>query len=72
MSTKSPGKSLQRLAEDELGVRPSLQGCHNIMRDAGTRPAQLSREEWLSTIFITNRDRLLASAERRADKQASR
>lgn len=68
MSNKSPGKRLQKLAEDELGIRPSLQGCHNIMRDAGQKPSQLTTEEWLSTIFVENRERLKASAERKAER----
>ena len=68
MSRHTPGKRLQRLAEDELGIRPSLQGCQNIMRDAGPKPEPLSTEEWITTVFVENLERIKASAERKAGR----
>ncbi len=68
MSKKSLGKDLQRMAEDELKVRPSLQGCHNIMRDATWNPVH-SREEHVASVFLANRERLIASAERKTREE---
>lgn len=65
MSSKSPGRQLQRLAEDELGMRPILGHCANIMAAAPRDPAH-SREEHLARVFEANRDRLLASAKQKA------
>ncbi len=59
-------RRLQRLAEDELGKRPHLSTCANILRDAGPKPEPLSKEEWLSTVFVENIERLRASAEKKA------
>ncbi len=65
MSSKTPWKRLQRLAEDELGIRPKLQTCCNIMRAAGPKPEPLSTEEWITTVFVTNLERIKASAKGR-------
>lgn len=65
MSNKTPHRRLQRLAEDELGIRPKLQTCLNIMRDA-SRDLTLSMEEHIAQVFLENRDRLKASAEKKA------
>jgi hypothetical protein len=57
-------RRLQRLAEDELGIRPKLTTCHNILRDTPRNPL-LSIEEQIAAMFLAHRDLLKASAERR-------
>ena len=70
MSNKTPHRRLQRLAEDELGVRPKLQTCLNIMHDA-TRDLTLSMEEHIAQVFLENRERLLASGKKKASPPAT-
>jgi hypothetical protein len=60
-------RELQRLAEDELGARPKLTACHDVLRGHVRDPAQ-SREEHLATVFLAHRELLKASAERRAQR----
>ncbi len=54
-----------------MGQPPKLQTCHNILRDAGPRPSPLSVEEWISTVFITNRAHLERSAKIKASYAAA-
>lgn len=64
-------RGLQRLAEDELGIRPKLTTCHNIIRSAGYSPPGTPKEVHLAQVFEAYRDVLKQSAEvREAQKHA--
>lgn len=62
----NPAKRLQRLVEDELGSRPQLSTCANIVRDAkASRDPTMSTEEWVASLYLANVERWKASIERR-------
>jgi len=68
--TSKVAKKLQHLAEDELGKRPALMTCHNIVRndlEASRRPGEqgVRAEEFAARLFELRRDVLVASAERK-------
>jgi hypothetical protein len=63
-------RKLQRVAEDELGKRPSLMACHGVIHndlDRVRRPGEegVKAEEFAVRLFLLRRDLLLASAERK-------
>ena len=59
-------RELQRLAEEELGIRPKLTLCKIVLSDAEpTRDPARSREEHLAAVFLLNAQRLRESAEQR-------
>jgi hypothetical protein len=63
-------RKLQRVAEDELGKRPSLMACHRIVADdlnGVRRPGEegVKAEEFAVRLFLLRRDLLLASAEQK-------
>lgn len=64
-------KRLQRLVEDEIGMRPKLQTCANIIRDAPPKSDAVSWEEWLARVWIANKAQLIASAVKRSTQQQS-
>lgn len=70
MSRKTPGRALQRLVEEEIGMRPKLQTCHNIMRD-WVRVPGATLEENLARAFEANRVRLEMSAKSKLASDAS-
>jgi hypothetical protein len=73
MSTKTAeqknARSLQRLAEDELGTRPKLTTCYEALRAHEPRRPDQPRELYLSEVFMWHRDRLRLSAEQKATPQ---
>ena len=68
-TTQKLARALQRLTRDDLGVKPKLQGCHNIIRDHGPLPNG-SIEEKACRLFEAHRDQLKASGEKRAAYEA--
>lgn len=57
-------KTLKKLAEDELGARPSHRLCLELVRDAGLVPGE-SREVKAARLFEANRELLRQSGKRR-------
>jgi hypothetical protein len=70
MSRHTPGKRLQRLAQEELGMRPILGHCHNLMAAATKEPGH-TMEEHVARVFEANRERLKTSAEQKATQAPS-
>ena len=68
---RKPGKRLQRLAEDELGMRPILGHCNSLMDKAQKSPGH-TMEEHVARVFEENRAFLQASAERKAGQSESK
>ncbi len=64
-TTQKLARALQRLAEDELGVRPKLQGCHNIVRNDAAGAGEGPIEVRAARLFERNREWLKASGEKR-------
>ncbi len=74
MSTRTTAqkmaRALQRLTEDEIGARPKLTTCHNIIRDAGAPIPGVTREERVSALYLANAELLKSSASRREAERA--
>jgi hypothetical protein len=66
-------RALQRVTFDELGIKPKLQTCHNIVREAregGQRAdGEGSIELRAARLFEGHRERLKASAEDREERR---
>jgi hypothetical protein len=63
---KKVAKKVKRIAEDELGVRPSHMFCIQLVEKCkGLKERGDSAEVFASRVYEANRDALKASGERR-------
>ena len=70
MPTGGAARRLQRLAGDELGAKPHLTTCKNVLDDSERDPTH-SPEEHIAAVFLAHRDRLKVSAERREAQRST-
>lgn len=70
-SAQKNARKLQVIAEDELGARPKLTACHDILRTSAPYNGDRTREEWLVSVFLANRERLAESARLRSAESRS-
>lgn len=64
MSKKSTHRDLQRLTESEIGRRPKLQFCLQLIQK-NHRKEDETRETYLARLFLDNKDKLTVSADER-------
>lgn len=62
---KTLARALQRVTEDEIGLRPKLRTCYNIIDGAQPWPPGKT-EERAAALFIAHEQQLRNSAEDRA------
>ncbi len=67
MANKNPHKMLQRLTEDEIGKRPKLSYCLRLVQSNPRTPEE-TKEQWLSRVFLLNKEALIKSAVQKADE----
>lgn len=64
MSNKTAHRLLQRLVEDEIGEKPALQYCHNLIQQHPRKEGE-GKEEYISRIYLDNKESLALSARHR-------
>jgi len=68
VAKKTKARALQRLAEDEIGMRPRLTVCYDVLRASVREPGRTD-EEHLARVFLANSERLRQSAYERAEER---